>query len=542
MPVIKLKWGKQEMDVDVEEGSTVELFKTQVWTMTNVPVDRQKYMGFGAGLLKDTDDLMAKVKQIKPGKPVTLMGTAEGGELKEPAEKVLFVEDLSPEEKAKLMKEKKMEVLPAGIKNLGNTCYMNSCLQCLNGIKEIRDALSTYRLPSATERNVDAVLTEQFRQTTIGLTNTTDAITPLQFVMALRQRFPRFGEMQNGHYMQQDADECLRGLLTVLSGTLVNGGTNKIDELFSFRMKSKLKCLECDEEPPTESEEMQRVLMCHLGTQTDTVSHIHQGITLSLKEHVEKNSPVLGRNAQYEKSSALESLPSYLVVQYARFGFKAAHDWAGTAAAKVKITRKCSFGPMFDMFDCASEELRKKLTVGRLKKKEQEDAALEKDRAEAKAAVASMEAGVASSSAAPAAAADVEMKPAEETKDVEMTPQDEYDTGYYELIGIISHKGRTADGGHYVGWCLHEKGGKVEQIGSKKEVKDDRWLLFDDEEVTAHNWKDLVGLGTDLQGGKVDTQIAYINIYKKITVKEQGHVLGGGSEGGYAGAAGASAS
>jgi ubiquitin carboxyl-terminal hydrolase 14 len=111
-------------------------------------------------------------------------------------------------------------------------------------------------------------------------------------------------------------------------------------------------------------------------------------------------------------------------------------------------------------------------------------------------------------------------------QDVEMKPeQSEYDTGYYELVGVISHKGRTADGGHYVGWCLLEKGGKV-----GKEVKDDRWLLFDDDEVSAHNWKDLVGLGTDLQGGKVDTQIAYINIYKKVIVKEQGHKLGDGSE------------
>lgn len=413
---------------------------------------------------------------------------------------------------------------------------MNSCLQCMNGIKELREALASYQVPSAAERNIDAVLTNQFRQTTLDLTSTTDAITPLQFTMALRQRFPRFGEMQNGHYMQQDADECLKGLLTVLSGTLGgSSGTNKIDELFGFRMKSKLRCLECDEEPPTESEELQRALMCHMGTQTEPVTHIHQGVQLSLKEHVEKNSPMLGRNAQYEKSSALESLPPYMVVQYARFGYKAAHDWAGTAAAKVKVTRKFSFGPLFDLFDCASEELRKQLSVGRLKKKDQDDAELEKDRADAKAAVAKMEEGgdaapAASSSAVPAAAApadaaaypaaDVDMKPAGGTM-----AATEFDTGYYELVGIISHKGRTADGGHYVGWCLHEKGGKV-----GKEVKDDRWLLFDDEDVSAHNWKDLVGTGTDLQGGKVDTQIAYINIYKKITVKEQGHKLGDGSE------------
>lgn len=32
------------------------------------------------------------------------------------------------------------------------------------------------------------------------------------------------------------------------------------------------------------------------------------------------------------------------------------------------------------------------------------------------------------------------------------------DTGHYQLFGIVTHKGRTLDGGHYVGW-VHNKGG-----------------------------------------------------------------------------------
>merc|ERR1719327_593422 len=116
-------------------------------------------------------------------------------------------------------------------------------------------------------------------------------------------------------------------------------------------MKSKLKCLESDEEPPSQSEEMTRVLMCHLGNQTEPVSHIYQGVQLSLKEHIEKNSPVLGRNAQYEKSAAIGSLPPYLIVQFARFGFKGANEWAGTEASKVKLTRNIKFASTFDLFD-----------------------------------------------------------------------------------------------------------------------------------------------------------------------------------------------
>jgi len=511
MATIKLKWNKEEFEVTIEEGSTVEVFKTQVWTLTTVPVERQKYLGFPGGMLKDTDDLMEKVKKLKPGAKITLMGTAEGKELKAPEEKTVFEEDLTPEEKAKIYKEKKVEVPPAGMKNLGNTCYMNATLQCLHKVKDLKDALEAYQQPSAEARDIDSVLTSQLRTVNSQLLSTTDSIVPMQFVMALRQRFPRFAEMQNGGYMQQDADECLRGLLTTLSGTLKGASEerSRVDELFGYNLKSSLKCLECDEEPTQESEELNRVLICHLGTQTEPVSHINQGVQLSLKEHIEKSSPILGRNAQYEKTSSLASLPPYLIVQFARFGYKGASEWAGTSASKVKLTRKCAFSHTFDVFDCASADLKKKLSVGRVKKKEHEDRELEK-------AKAALDKSKSSSSSAPA---DVEMKDAE---DVDMKPAglEELDTGYYELIAIVSHKGRTADGGHYVGWTLDKK-------ADGKDLKDNRWVLFDDDDVSFVNWKDMTGLSTDLCGGKADTQIAYINIYKKVTVlADPGQTLG----------------
>jgi len=444
---------------------------------------------------------------------------------------VVFEEDLSPEEKAKILKEKKAEVIPPGLKNLGNTCYMNATVQCLARVTELKDDLNKFS-PSA-DRDIDSVLTAQIRGLNQQLDNTTEAVVPLQLVMALRQRFPRFAEMQNGGYAQQDADECLKGLFTVMAATLKspNGG-NRIDDLFSFQMNSKLKCLECDEEPQTETSELQRNLICHLGTQMEPVSHLHQGVQLSLKEHIEKNSSVLGRNAQYEKSSCMASLPPYLVIQYARFGYQGANEWSGTSATKVKLTRKCQFTKQFDVYDYTTDELKKKLSVGRVKRKEQEDAELEAARkalnlkgnvskeAEEERKAAEEKGG---SSSSAAEAKDVEMKDANEAKDVDMTPQEEYETGYYELMAIVSHKGRTADGGHYVGWALATK-------ADGKELKEDRWCCFDDETVHMYDFKDLVGLGTDLQGGKPDTQIAYLSFYRKVTVKDKGNVLGSKEE------------
>lgn len=76
------------------------------------------------------------------------------------------------------------------------------------------------------------------------------------------------------------------------------------------------------------------------------------------------------------------------------------------------------------------------------------------------------------------------------------------DTGNYQLIGVVTHKGRSADGGHYIGW-VHASG--------------DDWLQCDDDIVTTVKTDDILAL----RGGG-DWHTAYICFYRKLEVTPYG--------------------
>ena len=90
-------------------------------------------------IIKDGDDLTKF--GIKNGMTMMMMGTAEEHGLREPAQPTQFIEDMTPEQRARAMNEKAAIVMPAGLENLGNTCYMNSSVQCLKRVNELKSAL-----------------------------------------------------------------------------------------------------------------------------------------------------------------------------------------------------------------------------------------------------------------------------------------------------------------------------------------------------------------------------------------------------------------
>jgi len=74
------------------------------------------------------------------------------------------------------------------------------------------------------------------------------------------------------------------------------------------------------------------------------------------------------------------------------------------------------------------------------------------------------------------------------------------ETGNFELAAVVTHKGRSADGGHYIGW-VHQQG--------------DTWAQFDDDIVTTIKTDDILSL----RGGG-DWHTAYLCIYRKLETKK----------------------
>jgi ubiquitin carboxyl-terminal hydrolase 14 len=382
--------------------------------------------------------------------------------------------------------------------------------------------------------DLTASLRDLFKQ----MSETQEGIPPLMFLNALRTVFPQFAQRdRNGHgYAQQDAEEAwsqivnqLRNKLTITDG---NGDSASrvsfVDKYMAGRFDS---VTECDDptakaagEEATKSSDVFFKLDCHIGKETN---HLQDGIMAGLEEQIEKQSPTLDRNALYTKRSRISRLPTYLAVHFVRF------FWKRETQKKAKIMRKVTFPAELDIVEFCTEELRKQLVPVRDKVREIRKDELDVERSRKRQKLNNKqvedqskeeEAGAQSSkepmqkkkettetkSKTSDKDGDTAMEEnfktdaeyeAEKMEEIKAAKKELYDlinqhssgdsgnnqSGLYELRGVITHQGASADSGHYTAYVKKQaRKSEGSQPGDKRreEEEDGKWWWFNDDKVT----------------------------------------------------------
>ena len=458
--ILKVKWNKSVFEIDASSMKTIGELKIVVSKQSNVLPGEQKLI-YKSKVLKDDNDL----SKIPSKATISMLGAASTTSLA-PKPNVTFIEDLTPEQKLQILREKGEEVV-FGLVNLGNTCYLNSTVQCLGRVPELRKALKELAQSAQTKPDDMAyMLAYSLGVTYNSLDKASDAVSPDLLVAVIRKLNPLFADNDNGHFKQQDADECVSLILNSVKKYLPNKevgekySDNLIEELFGIKMQIQLKNIEVATEVKKKEETVYK-LICYIDSNT---IELVEGLKKSLKENIDLYSDALARNTVFEKDQYVNRLPPYVTVQFMRFFWKQANELTGAKAGKAKILKSVLFSKTIDLYDMCTDETKELLNLGR-----KIEAKMFKDDKNFK----------------------VENVVKKEGQ--EMIP-----TGKYQLISVITHQGRSSESGHYIGW-VHKK--------------DDKWLKYDDDTVTMVTTTDIL----ELKGGG-DWHMAYICFFKMLEV------------------------
>jgi len=163
---------------------------------------------------------------------------------------------------------------------------------------------------------------------------------------------------------------------------------------------------------------------------------------------------------------------------------------------KAKIVKPIEFPFVLDVYELCTPELQKTFLPKRkaIEEAEEKKLQIEREKMKRKAAEQDGAPQAAETAQQDKATTEVPKPAAPPAQNRPLTLSN--DSGKYELIAILTHKGRSADSGHYIAWVKQE---------------DDKWIKYDDDKVSMVNNEEIVKLNGK---GGADWNIAYLCLYR----------------------------
>ncbi|KAL6005994.1 deubiquitinating enzyme [Asimina triloba] len=469
---VSVKWQKELFPaVEIDTSQPPFVFKCQLYDLTGVPPERQKIM----------DDADWSTIGVKEGQRLMMMGTADEI-VKAPEKGPVFVEDLPEEEQA------------VSAVRFGEV-YCD-----IGPAKSYTD--------SGRRNEVDYtshLLTVATRDLFSELDRSGKPVAPMHFWTVLRKKYPQFSQQHNGLFMQQDAEECWTQLMYTLSQSLKSPESREnpeaVKSLFGIELVSRTinwhvfgmgivplllrgEIIHTDDQLPymihcaesgEESSETESVysLKCHISQE---VNHLHEGLKHGLKSELEK---VLNyTKVDYPLELDVYDLCSDELRAKLQAPRKALRDAESTKLG-LKVSDKNGVSKDNDvkMLEAERSITDLSLTGGTLVEKyygnSLEGSFLMEFLMKFFISSGSSDGNVETSKATPEEGTSSD-------KQMQLT-------GIYDLVAVLTHKGRSADSGHYVAWAKQEN--EIDPPG--------KWIEFDDDHPIPQREEDI----TKLSGG-----------------------------------------